>query len=132
MIKEDLLGAYTINEVLDILLFVAQSDFSGLYPSIMKQFNISPQCIRRQECHPHCVKFNLNAKMAYDKKGKLIASDHDEVEPHYIWFCRETINSYAKVIDTLLSKRRRYKKLMKEANQRGDDEMRNKYDAMQL
>ena len=112
-------GAYVQEPVPGQYEWVESFDATSLYPSIIMQYNMSPETLVPGEVYDVTVDGMLERKYSFDGKYAVAANGQ--------CFSRSKLGFMPEIVQKFFDDRQRYKKLMKEAEQLLEDTKDPKY-----
>ena len=112
-------GAYVQEPVPGQYEWVESFDATSLYPSIIMQYNMSPETLVPGEVYDVTVDGMLERKYKFDGKYAVAANGQ--------CFSRSKLGYMPEIVQKFFDDRQRYKKLMKEAEQLLEDTKDTKY-----
>jgi DNA polymerase elongation subunit (family B) len=132
-------GAYVKDPLVGMHNYVVSFDVESLYPSLIVQYNISPETYRGKMSRYFTVDEYLNNCLFSTDIPKLLKEQNLALTANSCMWDRDFKGIFPKLVETMMADRKRYKKIMLEAKREYEknpsNELKNKiskYDNLQM
>ena len=132
-------GAYVKDPLVGMHNYVVSFDVESLYPSLIVQYNISPETYRGKMSRYFTVDEYLNNCLFNTDIPKLLKEQNLALTANSCMWDRDFKGIFPKLVETMMADRKRYKKIMLEAKREYEknpsNELKNKiskYDNLQM